>query len=305
MKKGDSSPALRLSTTFSRGFVKVERIEQRPSSTQFLIFTLFGDCVLPRGGTIWTTNLLYLMELLGVSERATRSTLSRMARKGWVQASRHGRRSRYSLTPRGRSLLMQGKKRIFELPYTHWDGSWYLVIYSLPERSRKLRHELRKQLSWLGFGRLAPGSWISPHDRQAELEEILLELELQTYVELFCSRHLGHSSATELVERCWNLPELAAEYSRFVAKHRPAYESLKTKIESDQEPSPEVCFTHRFWVTHDFQPFPRKDPNLPTQLLPPNWIGLDARRLFENYRILLDQSASNFIDAIIGADSLP
>jgi len=239
------------------------------------------------------------MELLDVSERATRSTLSRMVRKGWVVASKHGRRSRYSLTPRGRLLLKQGEKRIFELPFTNWDGQWHLVIYSLPESKRKLRHELRQHLNWLGFGRLAPATWVSPHNRQAELESMLKELEAQEYVDLFSSRYLGTSSAQELVQRCWDLPELAQEYREFVERYRPEFEKYRAKSVRQLQAAPEDCFIRQFWVTHDFQPFPRKDPNLPTTLLPPDWIGFTARQLFENYRQLLSTYTNQFIDKII------
>ena len=54
--------------------------------------------------------------------------------------------------------------------------------------------------------------------------------------------------------------------------------------------SPETCFKTRFWLTFDFQPFPRKDPNLPATLLPVNWPGHTARDIFLQYR---DQLAIN------------
>lgn len=267
-------------------------------STQFLIFTLFGDYVLPRGGSIWTADLLYLMKLLGVSERASRSTLSRMVRKGWLASFKSGRHSRYQLTTRGRVLLQQGEQRIFEQPFTHWDGLWHLIIYSLPESDRKLRQTLRQQLIWFGFGRLAPGTWVSPHNRQAELETVFQELMVTDYVDMFASKYLGGSSAQELVQRCWNLPQLEAEYRAFVARYQPEYEDCAQSLAQFKE-SPESCFVRRFWLTHNFQPFPRKDPNLPTVLLPANWIGFTARQLFDDYRRLLKTYSNQFVDAMV------
>jgi DNA-binding transcriptional regulator PaaX len=52
-------------------------------------------------------------------------------------------------------------------------------------------------------------------------------------------------------------------------------------------------------VTQDFQSFPRKDPNLPTTLLPPDWIGFAARQLFDDYRQLLDTYSNEFVDAVV------
>src|SRR3970040_395771 len=95
--------------------------------TQFIIFVLFGDVILPRGGLIWTSSLLRFLRLLGVSERAARSTLSRMKRKGWLKAERRGRHSQYRLTPKGELLLSEGGRRIFERHDWNLDGRWGVV----------------------------------------------------------------------------------------------------------------------------------------------------------------------------------
>jgi phenylacetic acid degradation operon negative regulatory protein len=274
-------------------------LNERPSSTQFKIFTVLGTHLLPREGSIWTADLLYLLSLLGVSERATRSTLSRLVRKGWLVSCKEGRRSRYALTASGRALLEQGKKRIFELPFADWDEMWYLVIYSLPEDKRTQRHALRQHLIWQGFGRLAPGTWISAHNRQAELEAIFDELKVQAYVELFASAHLGPSSAQTLIQRCWDLPALEAEYKEFVARYQPEFAACQAQSDDELRASPETCFVRQFWVEHDFQPFPRKDPNLPMVLLPPDWVGFTARQLFDDYRQRLSPFSNEFIGMMV------
>lgn len=273
-----------------------DRSEKPSVRTQFLVFTLFGDYFLPRGGRIWTSQLLQLLALLGVSERAARSTLSRMAQKGWITASKHGRLSQYAITPRGWILLTQGEKRIFEPQVTEWDGLWQIVVYSLPEKERRLRHSLRQALTWLGFGSLAPGTWISPHNRKVEVKNYCNELGVQKYVEIFSGMHLGLSIDRDLVQRCWDFETIAADYQKFIHLYEAAYENCR----KGNIPSPRDCFVERFWITHHFQSFPRQDPNLPTVLLPANWIGFRARSLFENYRQLLEARANQFADEIIG-----
>jgi hypothetical protein len=96
--------------------ITIEPAETPNARAQFLILTLFGDYILPRGGTIWTTSLLALLDLLGVGERAARSALSRMSGRGWLVARKQGRRSQYTLTAQGRTLLEQGERRLFEPP---------------------------------------------------------------------------------------------------------------------------------------------------------------------------------------------
>jgi phenylacetic acid degradation operon negative regulatory protein len=250
-------------------------LEKPSTRTQFLIFTLFGEYVLPREGTIWTSSLLDLLGLLGISERATRSTLSRMTRKGWLVAQKHGRRSQYSLTPRGWMLITQGAERIFESPIADWNGFWHMVVYSLPEKKRRLRHNLRQRLSWYGFGSLAPGAWVSPHNRDAEVKNMCTELGIQKHVELFSCAHLGLSTDLDLVKRCWDIEALEADYRTFIARYQNEYRQCEpSHCTGSNHPdalplSPENCFVRRFWLVHDFQSFPSKDPNLPLALLPP------------------------------------
>ncbi|MFQ5626663.1 MAG: hypothetical protein ACE5FM_08435, partial [Methyloligellaceae bacterium] len=163
---------------------------KRPEAqTQFLIFTLFGDYILPRGGEVWTRNLLDILNLLGVNDQPARLVLSRMSRKKWVTATRVGRHSKYRLTDRGRALLDEGGHRIFEPRLTKWDGQWHLVIYSIPETKRKQRQQLRERLRWLGYGHLAPGTWISPHARRPDIEALMDELDVRAHVNYFSARH--------------------------------------------------------------------------------------------------------------------
>jgi phenylacetic acid degradation operon negative regulatory protein len=283
----------------------MQQIERRPVHTQFLVFTLFGDCILPRGGVIWTSDLLYLLELLGVSERATRSALSRMKRKGWLISRKNGRRSQYSLTARGWSLLKQGEQRIFEPPFLEWDGLWHIVTYSVPEKVRDLRHSLRQSLAWLGHASLTPGTWISPHNRRFEVESVCKDLGIQKYVEIFSGMHIGHSSDQDLVSRCWDLPGLEAQFKDFIAKYQPEYDKYQTGGDKKLALNPEKCFVRRFWLIHDFQSFHLRDPNLPSVLLPPDWVGTVARELVANYHRVLSTYTNEFLDAVIKGDGFP
>ncbi len=273
--------------------------DSAPIRTQFLIFTLFGDYVMERGGGIWTSDLLYLMDQLGISERAVRSTLSRMARKKWLTSRREGRLSQYSLTARGQALLEEGGQRIFESPFTQWDGNWHLVLYSLPEKRRAARHTLRTQLTWLGLGRLAAGAWISPHNREKELAGIFSDLKISGHVEMFCGQYQGFKTARQLVRRCWDLDDLADHYRDFIVRYEDEYRECCENHRQGRPLDPQFCFIRRFWLTHEFQGIPLKDPNLPPELLPSNWIGHAGRTLFTNYRQLLGTYANQFVDNVL------
>ncbi len=277
------------------------------TKTQFIIFNLFGDYILQRGGQIWTADLLYLLKLLDINEGAARATLLRLVRKGWFINHKSGRQSRYEVTSAGMALLEEGNQRLREPRLTDWNGAWYLVVYSLPESKRDLRNALRKRLIWLGFGNLAPGTWITPHNRQAELENILNELDVLPYVKFFESKNLGFASDQEIVDQCWDIEVLSQGYASFVECYAPHLAQLEAarQIKNTDQLSPEACFTHRFWMTYFFQPFPRKDPNLPASLLAPDWIGHQAWQLFSNYRQLMDHYIDGFLDDVVRGEFEP
>jgi len=278
----------------------VELVTRSGNSTQFYLFNLFADYVVPGGGCIWTTDLLYLLDLLGVGERAARATLARMKHRGWFHTYRQGRQSQYVISDEGRALLEEGDRRIFEEPLIDWDGKWRLVVYSLPETLRSERNELRTKLIWLGFGHLAPGTWISPHDRRSEIEALAHSLAIRDCVTLFNGRVAQPDE--EIVRRCWDVPALAEEYAAFLKRYQAQYEALQASIgQGGRETSQhEELFRRRFWLTFDFQSFPRKDPNLPQCLLPPGWVGYRARDMFHDYRALLSTAMGDFLDKHIG-----
>ena len=280
-------------------FPDLQTVTRTKGSTQFYLFNLFADYILPyKNGWAWTHELLYLLDLLGVNDRAARTTLSRMKQQGWFETVKDGRRSRYEITEKGRGIIAEGDKRIFEAPITNWDGNWQFVIYSLPEEKRPLRNELRKKLVWFGFGNLAPGTWVGAHDRLAELDKITGEMGIRSQVSLINGQRVGLMTDDELVAKCWDLSGLEAEYAGFVDRWQHRLDRLAI---SDM--SAEDRFRTRFMLTFEFQPFPRKDPNLPAVLLPENWSGFTARHLFLDYRLKLNEGLPAFFKRLPTASS--
>lgn len=277
-------------------------LEYPPVRTQFLIFTLLGDYIVDRGGKIWTSSLLQLMALLGISERAVRSALSRITQKGWIVSQKIGRRSQYILTDRGLSLMESGHQRIFEAAPIDWDGKWNVVVYSFSEEKRQIRHALRTHLSWLGFGLLTPGTWISPHHPIEKLNRTFKELDIEKYVDMFSGVFLGPSSVENIINRCWDLERLAIQYQKFIEQFKDEYVEIQDMMNNNSQPDPKECFIRRFWLTHSFQSFPLKDPNLPMSILPPSWVGTKAREFFDNYYQLLGVQANRFVDQVIADD---
>jgi phenylacetic acid degradation operon negative regulatory protein len=268
------------------------------SNSQDMVFTLYGDYIRHRGGEAWTSSLIELLGLLGLSEQAVRSTLSRMSRKGWLKSHRSGRHSLYAQTPKSLTLLEEGAQRIFHPRHDPWDGRWYLLTYSIPESKRALRRSLRKRLLWLGFGALHQATWISPRDLRSEVEEIVDSLNIHAYVELFAAEHRGFSSDEEIVARCWNLKELNDYYADFIDRYTPAYQECHAQLMADDDFDLADCFVQRFMLVHEYRSSLYVDPNLPLELLPDDWLGRRAAQLFQQYRDLLSERAEAFVDGV-------
>jgi phenylacetic acid degradation operon negative regulatory protein len=263
--------------------------------TQHLIFNLFGDYVNPRGGAAWTSGLIEVLDVLNVTERATRSTLSRMKSKGWLWAGREGRRSFYALTQKGKAVLEEGSQRLFGPRASQWDGRWHVVAYALPQTLRKRRHQLRTRLSWLGYGMLEPGLMVAAYPRKEEVITLVDDLEIQPHVHFFTNSKSELTESESIVAKCWDLDELNTRYAGFIQRWQKSYDSLRHKLAQDGHLPCDESFVHRFWATYEYSGFPRQDPYLPPELLPDDWLGLEAADLLRRYRELLQKPAEEFI----------
>jgi phenylacetic acid degradation operon negative regulatory protein len=233
-----------------------------------MLFTLLGELALPGDGAAWTSAVLAVFERLGVAEKATRQALMRTANAGWLTAAKSGRRTRWLLTPAATRLLTDGARRIYSFgPAREWDGQWVLVQVRVPEADRRARHVVRTRLAWAGFGSLGPGLWISPHaDRQAEAVRVLRAAGAGDDAHVFTARRTGLSDTRAMVAAAWDLPQLEAEYERFIAEFRA--------------PVPADPLLRQLELVHAWRRFPALDPALPRELLPPRWSGTVAAELF-------------------------
>jgi phenylacetic acid degradation operon negative regulatory protein len=269
---------------------------QRP---QDLVFTLYGEYLLNHDDPVWVGSLISLLQPFGLSEGAVRTVLSRMARKEWLDAKRLGRNSFYELTPQGKRLLEEGQAKIFHPSWdTDWDGTWFLLAYSIPEDVRQLRDRLRDRLAWLGFGSLGNGLWISPHDVESEVGEISGILGIDQHLECFRAHRVGDQDVRRLVSRCWDLAAINARYIDFTSRWGPELDRCKAGVASG-EVSPEECFTLRFDLIHEFRTFPLEDPYLPRSLLPDAWHGDAANELFHGLHDVLEGPADGYVEEIL------
>jgi phenylacetic acid degradation operon negative regulatory protein len=245
-------------------------------SSRDLLMTVLGEFVLPLGEAAWTQTLIALLERLGVRDKAARQALARMRERGLLARQPVGRRTRWMLTDHARDLLEAGSERIygFGRQDRQWDGTWVLLLASVPERERHVRYRMGLGLTWSGFGSIGQGIWLSPWPQQEEAAVDLLD-ELGVEATSFRATLGSLGSGRRLAESAWDLPELRGQYEHFLVETR----ANDVGAMPDGEQAAELAA-----LVHRWRRFPLLDPDLPTELLPADWSGAVAAQRFAERR---------------------
>jgi phenylacetic acid degradation operon negative regulatory protein len=253
-----------------------------------LLMSFFGAFLRRIGGWIAVADLVALMGDLGLDEQAVRSAVSRLKRRGVIAPERRGGAAGYRLTARGLAILEAGDARIYGRDGAGADA-WLLVVFSIPETRRALRHKLRTRLQWLGLGTVANGVWIAPAAVEPEVRRVVEELELGDHVELFRGAHLGDAGA---VAAWWDLDALAAEYRAYVAAWEPA-----ARDGDGRGSSPRDAFAAHVRHLDAWRRVPFHDPGLPGAALPTDWPGAHAWEVFRALDRRLSGPALRHVEA--------
>ncbi|KAA5605728.1 phenylacetic acid degradation operon negative regulatory protein PaaX [Roseospira marina] len=253
--------------------------EAVPLRAKSLIVTIYGDSILPHGGSTWLGSLIRLVAPLGLSERMVRTAVFRLTRDAWLRPQPVGRRSYYSLTTEGLRRFERAHQRIYAIDQPPWDGGWLLVFTNAMPLDPDAREALRRDLLWQGFGNVAPSVLAHPGVAEDSLRQTLDAHGVADRVVVL--RGEGHpltdpAARVALVKSCWDLNTLGADYGRFLDRFRPVWRALEVVGSAC---TPEQAFLVRTLLIHDYRRVLLRDPLLPVEVLPPDWPGLAARRL--------------------------
>ncbi|MEU4836422.1 PaaX family transcriptional regulator C-terminal domain-containing protein [Streptosporangium sp. NPDC023615] len=251
---------------------------RRPgSSAQGLTVTLIADYTVRTRAWLPSGAIVALLGEFGVTGGAARTSISRLVRQGVLEGSRQGRYSSYRLTEGAATDLSDGGTSIAAIgaDADPWDGSWTVVVFSMPEQESTRRRALREHLRWNGYAPLYDGVWISPDppspNGRAELAAVALGS-----VTMFRARHLdlGAEADRDPVE-AWDLAAVAKEYETFIDRWSP----LAPRIAAGAVTGA-AAVRARTEVMDVYRRFPVLDPMLPAVLMSPDWPRGRARDLF-------------------------
>lgn len=234
------------------------------------MLTFLGDYLFEADRCVFSGSVIDVLGRLGVSEHATRSTLTRMVNRGLLQRQRHGRRMYFGLTARTVAVLRDGHARIWRTGAVNddWDGTWTLLGFSLPEAWQRQRHDLRSKLAWAGFGPLQGGLWIAPG--HVRVDDIVASLGLGAHVRVFRATVDDLTDVAQLVADAYDLVTIAAGYEAFLDRW------------TESPPFPHDPLAAHLSIVTEWLRVIRGDPRLPVRHLPEHWPAIPAQKAFHD-----------------------
>ena len=258
----------------------VEQLKREPSRTGSIVITVFGDAIVPRGGSVWLGTLLEFFEQLDIDASVVRTAMSRLAADGLFERNKVGRKSFYRLVKSERQTFDIATRHIYGPPASDWTGRFELLLIGNGED----RDASREALKNAGFGSPLPGVWVAPSGVPVP-DEAAGAIRLEVSAE--------DDSGRRLLSESWPLDRTADAYQKFMK----SFEPLRGWIMSGEQLADADAFTARILLIHHYRRVVLRDPLLPTALLPRDWPGQAARRLCgEIYRRLLPAS-EQWLDA--------
>jgi phenylacetic acid degradation operon negative regulatory protein len=245
------------------------------TNPQHLLITLAGDYWHGRSDHLPSAALVELLAEFDISEPSARAALNRLTKRGMLLSSKRGRRTYYGINPSALPLLKGTYRRMIAFG-THesrtWDGKWTLVAFSVPESQRQLRHTVRTNLRWLGFAALYDGLWCSPWDEQDSVLGKLSELDVRSAT--IMRAEIDSRSVVQPLS-AWDLDALRHKYVEFEEEFSPILDEARSGALTASQ-----ALVYRTSVMDDWRTFIGLEPDLPAELLPPDWPRSRMRALF-------------------------
>lgn len=227
--------------------------------TLFFVFFGFGAAgKSPTSRGVWQAYDESFGTLEGLNYQIIKRTLYNLKSRGLIQYTQdtitHPLITKQGIKRLESTLPSYSEKRV-------WDGKIYIVTYDIPEEERGHRDELRKDLKKIGCGMLQNSVWITPYNPKGVLANFIKQRNLKGAVIVSAvgdKDSVGDETLQEIVSRVYKLDELHERYLEFISK----YSKQKT-------------------TAFEFLSILQDDPQLPFKLLPSDWAGDDAYKIFK------------------------
>ena len=281
-----------------------------PVRHQQLIVTIFGLYGRDVGDALPVSALISMLGTLGYDAPGVRSSVSRLKAKGVLKSVREGGVAKYKISESISDVFREGDRRIFAPEQPAPVDTWVLAVFSVPETMRNRRHQLRSELSGLGFGSVASGVWIAPARKLEQAKERLTVSGLIQFVDMFRSDYIFDGPMRPKISEWWDLKELDEQFIEFLQVYEGAEQQWSELVGDDPQAAlagsteelRRDAFRYYIPMLTMWRRFPYRDPNLPADYLPPEWHGPAVRRTFQFvHRLVAPLAEAHAHELISGA----
>ncbi|MEM9610029.1 MAG: PaaX family transcriptional regulator C-terminal domain-containing protein [Actinomycetota bacterium] len=216
----------------------------------------------------------------GFTTTKLRLAIRRMAEARLLRSTGRGRSATTRLTPAGiadRSpeLAWVGAAYRADAGLDEWDGRWHLAAFEIPEEQRLARDAVRTHLLDLFGAPISGGLYVSP----LAWEPWILRLASSrgvpdriTLIETDSLTHAGYTHPADVAAVLWPVREIHTGYRSF-------FDEWGARVDAVPD-DPLEALRFAFDAAHEFELVFRRDPLLPRPLVPDDFAGPPARRLF-------------------------
>ena len=128
-------------------------------------------------------NIVQLLEATGINARLrfkTKRVLARLKIRGEIEFVSQGGTSFARITERGKQALAMSaeKARLAGNKPKKWDRQYRLVMFDVPEKRKRVRDLLRREMRDIGFLRVQDSAWLYPYDCEEFISLLKADLRI-------------------------------------------------------------------------------------------------------------------------------
>ncbi len=106
-----------------------------------------------------------------INDRTRAQAIGKLKKQGLLAEYKKGGERYLRITEKGKVEIIRYKLK--QKNVEQWDKKWRVIIFDIPEVTRKDRNFLRQQLKWLGFFELQKSVWVFPYEVKKDLEAFI------------------------------------------------------------------------------------------------------------------------------------
>lgn len=195
-------------------------------------------------------------------KKSFEALLYRLNKDGYVKKREEGNSKYYDLTDKGKVLAR--KKGLLLSTDKKWDGRMWVIIFDIEELERNKRDVLRKVIKTFGFTMWQKSVWISTREPSQDFYNYFKDIASAAIFPIPANT-IGNFKI--FAARVWKIELLSKLYMSWIEK-------AKFYLDNGEDSGKKKGLLNEFFRII------LKDPFLPDEFLPENWIGQEAKKVF-------------------------